>query len=151
VLGREDEVALVLAVLVATTMTGRPAAMSRRPVDVRERHERPPASSRRYLAMMSTSRFTGSPTGLAAEDGQLERGGSGRRERVVVTAMTVRETPSTVIEPFSTTYRASSGGSEKRSTSHSSRAHGDDPADAVHVPLDQVPAEAVPTVGPVPG
>ena len=58
------------------------------------------------------------------------------------TAATVSETPSTVIEPFSTTYRDSAAGSRNRTVSHcSAGSRASIVADAVDVALHQVPAE----------
>ena len=72
------------------------------------------------MAITSTSRFTGSPTSFEPSTVTLDVVGiSPTLNDSSSTAITVSDTPSTVIEPFSTTYRARSAGSEKRTTSQS--------------------------------
>ena len=127
----------------STTMTALPAAMSLIARSMSSSMAALRSIFSTYLAMTSTSRFTGSPTALAPSTVSLSVVGiSPTLNDSSSTAMTVSDTPSTVIEPFSTTYFASSGGSEKRSTSHSSAgSRAMIRADPVDVALHQVPAE----------
>ena len=87
-----------------------------------------------------------SPILLRPEHGEVERGRdqADRRRSPVLssTSVTVSETPSTAIEPFSATYRRISGGAAIRTTSQCSRGlAARDRAGAVDVALDDVAAE----------
>ena len=75
----------------------------------------PASSFSAYLAMTSTSRFTGSPTVRAPSVvTDIVCGMSATENSVSSMSTTVRLTPSTVIDPFSTMYRASPSGSRTR-------------------------------------
>ena len=108
VLGGHHEVALVLAVLVVDDddhLARRrcPPGPPRRS-RTRRSQERTRSFST-YLATMSTSRLTGAPDRGATQRGPLEGLGDERDVEATCppTAATVRQTPSTAIEPFSTT------------------------------------------------
>ena len=71
--------------------------------------ERPPSSRSTYLAITSTSRLTGSPGARAPSVvsrrvvGMRLTSNQGSGTSAALTALTVSETPSTAMEPFSTT------------------------------------------------
>src|SRR6185437_9221124 len=113
-LGGEDQVALVLAVLVVYDdhcLAGRDVLDG--PFDRIQGHDWLLTSFSTYFATTSTSRLTGSPTPLAPSVVSFSVVGmSPTPNDSSVTCVTVRDTPSTVIDPFSTTYRASPPGSE---------------------------------------
>ena len=106
-LGRHREVALVLAVLVvadddhpARRGCPRSPPRSSRTRRSRDRHH----SFSTYLASTSTSRLTGVPAAAAPRVVRSSVSGISDTENVsAVTRATVSETPSTAIEPFSTT------------------------------------------------
>src|SRR6185437_2245148 len=84
-------------------------------------HRAPPTSFSTYLAITSTSRFTSAPGSLAPSVVRLSV--SGMRltsNQSSPTAETVRLTPSTVMEPLCTTYRARPAGRLIRTTSQCS-------------------------------
>src|SRR5262249_18729263 len=111
-LGREDQVALVFAVLVVDDddcPAGRDVLGG--PFDRVQGHDWLLRSFSTYFATTSTSRLTGSPTPLAPSVVSFSVVGmSPTPNDSSVTCVTVSDTPSTVIEPFSTTYRASPPG-----------------------------------------
>src|SRR5262249_49768249 len=117
-LGREDQVALVLPVLVVDdddrlAPRDLDGPLLHRP----EGHDRATSFST-YLAITSTSRLTGSPTALRPSVVSLRVVGIRPTEKLSApTAATVSETPSTAIEPFSTTYRPRPGGRVNRTVS----------------------------------
>ena len=122
-LGGEDQVAFVLTVLVVDHDDGLACLdVDEGAVDRIQSHQLVLVISRAtYLASTSTSRLTGSPTCAGAEGGGAQRlRDQSDLEPVGPTAVTVSETPSTAIDPFSATYRASSAGSPKRTVSHAS-------------------------------
>src|SRR5439155_6314417 len=75
---------------------------------------RPLTSFSTYFAITSTSRFTGSPTSLCPNVVSLSVVGiNPTANPPASTSTTVSDTPSTAIEPLSTTYRVRPGGSSK--------------------------------------
>src|SRR5437870_13155428 len=74
------------------------------------RHLVPPMSRSTYLAITSTSMFTGSPCCLVPRFvASSVNGMRATPNRPSCALVTVKLTPSTQIDPFSTTYRATSG------------------------------------------
>src|SRR5690606_8233673 len=100
--------------------TGRGWAGPRQPGG-RGGHDRAPATNfSTYFAITSTSRFTGSPGCLRPRVVIASVVGIRLTENESsVTDTTVSDTPSTVIDPFGTRYRASDPGSPIRTSSQS--------------------------------
>src|SRR5690606_14067081 len=136
-LGGEDQVAFVLPILVVDHHHRPPGRdlrhgpldtldyVGERPVrrraGLRGGHDPTPVTCfSTYLATMSTSRLTSSPT--ARRPSVVSRNVVGinpTSNQSSPIPVTVRETPSTAIEPFSTTYRDRPGGSANRTVSQS--------------------------------
>src|SRR5207302_11027562 len=103
-LGREDQVALVLPVLVVDDDHRPPGRDGQDRVFNAAQHQRTNFST--YFAITSTSRLTGAPT--ATRPSVVTSSVVGIRLTASESPSiqdTVSDTPSTVIDPFSTTYR----------------------------------------------
>src|SRR5207244_4297601 len=121
----EDQIALVLPVLVVDNDHGLAGLdVGDRPLDgVESDSAHRVVSNRRatYLARTSTSRLTGSPGALAPSVvARSVSGISPTSNQSEPTPVTVSDTPSTAIEPFSATKRASSLGRPNRTDSQAS-------------------------------